>query len=151
MNTVSSPSIDDLKTQARLLRLGLAAEGTVITHGKALELLAHSHGFKDWNTMHATIVHQGPVCPVNPGARVRGRYLGQRFEGYVIGATTLPAENRFRVTLQFDQPIDVVTFARFSNLRRRVSCIVDHKGVSSAKTSDGRPHMQLDIARAWPG
>ena len=66
----SLPSIDRLKTQAKRLRANLAKSGTDIAHGKALELLAHQHGFKDWNTLHAA-VGNGPFCPVALGAHIQ--------------------------------------------------------------------------------
>ncbi len=139
------PSIEALKGQARRLRATLGSDGEPITHGKSLELLAHQYGYKDWNTLHAAIGNAPPPCPVHLGARVQGSYLGQAFDGTVMGVQTLTPPNRFRVTLHFDQPVDVVTFGSFSNLRRRVSCIIDPSGKSAEKTSDGRPHMQLAV------
>lgn len=140
----SLPSIDNLKSQAKRLRATLAASGTEVGHAKALELLARQHGFKDWNTLHAA-VGNGPVCPVSLGARVRGHYLGQAFEGEVIGVQALTATGRYRVTFRFDEPVDVVTFESFSAFRQRVSCTIDERGVTVEKTSNGRPHLQLDL------
>lgn len=138
-------SIGMLKGQAKRLRAELAAEGEPITHSKSLELLAHRYGFKDWNTLHAAAGNGPPPCPVTLGSKVSGTYLGQVFEGDVIGVQTLTTPDRFRITLRFDQPVDVVRFNSFSNMRQRVSCIVDHAGKTIEKTSDGRPHMQLEI------
>ena len=53
--------------------------------------------------------------------------------------------SRMRLTLKFDEPVDVVTFDSFSAFRHRVNCVVDETGRSREKTSDGRPHMEL----AW--
>ena len=50
---------------------------------------------------------------------------------------------RFRVTLQFDQPVDAVAFASVSAFRKRVSCVVDRTGASAEKTGDGRPQLHL--------
>ena len=69
----------------------------------------------------------------------------QAFEGEVIGVQTLTPRDRFRVTLHFDEPVDVVTFDSFSNMRQRVTCVIDSSGRSTEKTSDGRPHMQLEV------
>lgn len=138
------PSIEALKAQARRLRATLSAEGDAITHSKSLELLSHQYGYRDWNTLHAAVGNGPPPCPAALGARVRGHYLGQTFEGDVIGVQTLTSPDRFRVTLNFDEPVDVVTFGSFSNMRRRVSCVIDGSGRSIEKTSDGRPHMQLE-------
>lgn len=43
----------DPKSMAKRLRADLAAHGTDLTHGQALEMIAHLHGHKDWNTMAA--------------------------------------------------------------------------------------------------
>ncbi len=70
------PTIDSAKVQAKALRKALAAEGRDISHGAALELVAKSHGFHDWNTLHARAGNQ-PHCPVALGQTLAGRYLGQ--------------------------------------------------------------------------
>ncbi len=139
------PSIEDLTAQARRLRATLAADGTPVGHSRALELLAHQHGYKDWNTLHAAIGNRPPPSPVTVGDRVRGRYLGQPFEGEVIGVQALATPDRFRVTLQFDEPVDVVTFDSFSAFRQRVTGTIDRTGRTAEKTSDGRPHMELEL------
>lgn len=139
------PSIEALKDQAGRLRAKLGSDGELITHSKSLELLAHQYGYKDWNTLHAAVGNGPPSCPVALGTKMRGKYLGQAFEGEVIGVQALMAPGRFRVTLHFDEPVDVVTFGSFSNLRQRVSCIIDKSGKTAEKTSDGRPHMQLEV------
>ena len=143
--TSQLPSLEDLKAQARRLRATLAADGTSIGHSRALELLAHQHGYKDWNTLHAAIGNRLPPSPVAVGDRVRGRYLSQPFEGEVIGVQILATPDRFRVTLQFDEPVDVVTFDSFSAYRRRVTSTIDRTGRTAEKTSDGRPHMELAL------
>lgn len=140
----SLPTIDNLKSQAKRLRSELAASGTDIAHAKALEILAHQHGYKDWNTLHAAVGNR-PTCPVALGARVRGHYLGQAFEGEVIGIQALSQPGRYRVTFKFDEPVDVVTFESFSAFRQRVSCTIDERGVTAEKTSNGRPQLQLDL------
>jgi catechol 2,3-dioxygenase-like lactoylglutathione lyase family enzyme len=40
----------DAKLAARILRRELAARGVQLTHGEALELIAHQLGHRDWNT-----------------------------------------------------------------------------------------------------
>jgi hypothetical protein len=49
--------------------------------------------------------------------------------------------DRFRVTVTFDEPVDVVRFDSFSNLRQRVSCTIDSDGRTPENTSDGRPQL----------
>ena len=72
-----------------------------------------------------------------------GHYLGQGFEADVIGVQILATPGRYRITLDFDEPVDVVTFASFSSFRKRVSCVIDRHGVTAEKISDGRPHLRL--------
>ena len=139
------PNIETLKQQARRLRAALEADGRPVGHGRSLELLARQHGYRDWNTLHAAIGSRPPRSPVATGARVQGLYLGQPFRGEVIGVMNLASPGRFRVTLQFDEPVDVVKFDSFSAHRQRVTCVVDQSGTSAAFTSDGKPHMQLHL------
>lgn len=145
MNTsVKLPSIEELKNQAKRLRKDLESAGTNIGHSRALELLAHQHGFKDWNTLHAAVGNRPPPSPVTVGDRVRGRYLGQHFEGEAIGVQALQSAERFRVTFLFDEPVDVVTFDSFSAYRHRVSCTIDRSGVTIERTSNGEPQLALE-------
>lgn len=144
--THALPSIAALKAQAKRLRASLDAAGHGIGHSEALEAVARQHGFRDWNTLSAQARSNLPHPPVRLGETVSGMYLGQRFTGRVVGVSDLLAADRFRVTVKFDQPVDVVTFESFSAYRQRVTCVVDGTGVSPQKTSDGRPHMKLDLA-----
>jgi len=138
------PSLEDLKAQAKRLRAALQADGQAVGHSRSLELLAHQYGYRNWNTLHAALGNRPPASPVTVGARVGGRYLGQAFTGDVIGVQTL-SSGRYRVTLDFDEPVDVVTFDSFSAYRRRVSCVIDGNGTTAERTSDGVPHMQLRL------
>lgn len=142
----SLPTIEALKSQAKRLRVALGADGRQIGHGDALELLARQYGYRDWNTLYAAIGNQPPANPLTVGERVCGNYLGQAFEGKVKGLSTLATPGRFRVTLEFDEAIDVVAFDSFSNFRKRVSCVIDRTGVTTEKTSDGRPHLQVHLS-----
>ena len=55
---------------AKRLRASLADRGVEVTHSEALELVAHQHGARDWNTLAAadrstrTPSGFGPVIPV---------------------------------------------------------------------------------------
>ncbi len=138
------PSLEDLKAQAKRLRATLEAAGQSVGHGQSLELLACQYGYRNWNTLHAALGNRPPASPVALGASVSGRYLGQPFTGKVIGVRTL-SPGRYRVTLDFDEPVDVVTFESFSAFRRRVSCTVDGRGTTAEKTSNGVPHLQLEL------
>lgn len=144
MPTRRLPSLDELKDQARRLRKSLADAGTAVGHSRSLELVARQYGYADWNTLHAA-VGNAPPRRFLPGERVSGRYLGQPFTGEILGLEALTsAPGRSRITLHFDEPVDVVTFASFSAFRRRVSATIDEDGVSPARTSNGQPHLVLD-------
>ncbi len=86
-----------------------------------------------------------PPIAASLGARVRGHYLGQAFEGEVLGVQALTPPGRYRITLRFDAPVDVITFPSFSNFRSRVSRVIDEEGATAEKTSDGRPRLQLRL------
>ena len=70
-----------LKAQAKRLRNALASRNLTVSHAGSLELLAQSHGFRDWNTRdcHDAQTRTGSdrrswyrqtVCRVLSGARV---------------------------------------------------------------------------------
>lgn len=56
------------KQMARILRADLAAHDVVISHSEALELVAHQHGARDWNTLAARRTDDdlvaGPAVPI---------------------------------------------------------------------------------------
>ena len=139
------PAIDALKEQAKRLRQELAAAGTVIGYSRSLELLAHQHGYRDWNTLHAVIGNRPPASPVVAGQRISGHYLGQPFECEVKALESFSQANRFRVVLHFDEPVDVVTFDSFSAFRQRVSCFIGPDGITTEKTSNGQPQLRLQL------
>lgn len=139
------PSIEALKSQAVRLRTDLNAMGESIGHSRALELLAHQYGYRDWNTLHAAVGNRPPPCPVNVGQMVAGLYLGQPFEAEVIGVRSFDATDRFRATFDFEEPVDVVTFDSFSAFRKRVSCTIDRNGKTLEKTSNGKPQLELRL------
>ncbi|MEX6505559.1 glyoxalase superfamily protein [Jiella sp. M17.18] len=149
--TPTTPDIATLKSQAKRLRSGLGESGHDITHGAALELVARQHGFRDWNTAHALAEKtaqpmQGrDVSSLTIGSAVSGRYLGHTFSGRLVALQALSGSGRYRATIQFDQPVDVVAFESFSSFRRRITAVVDAAGRTRERTSDGRPHLELSL------
>lgn len=143
--TGSLPSIDDAKDQAKRLRTRLEADGTSVSHSRALELIAHQYGYRDWNTFHAAIGNRPPV-PWQVGDGVRGRYLSQPFDAEIIAVETV-RDGWFRVTLDLDEAVDVVAFDSFSNLRKRVTGVIGPDGASREKTSNGQPQLVLERRR----
>lgn len=139
------PTIDSLKAQAKRLRDGLAANGNEISHGRALELVARQYGFRDWNTLFASAGNRRSVADLRIGDTVKGRYLGQPFTGRLVGLQDLASSGRFRLTLKFDEPVDVVTFKSFSAFRQRVTATVYETGRSAETTSNGEPHIVIDL------
>lgn len=138
------PALETLKDQAKRLRSRLARDGDTISHSRALELIAAQYGFRDWNTLHARVGNRPPLNPWLLGSRVGGTYLGHAFTAEIISVQAL--QNRpghYRLTMKFDEPVDVVAFDSFSAFRQRIHCIIDETGRSPSKTSDGRPHVEL--------
>ncbi len=82
MNT-QLPSAAQAKDLAKRLRIKMAEDGTSIGHAKSLELIAHQHGLRDWNTMLAAIGN-GPPKGWDIGDKVSGTYLSQPFTGHVV-------------------------------------------------------------------
>ena len=142
------PLVDELKLQARKLRAERAENGETISHSESLELLAAQYGRRDWNTLRAEAARLQPsplrVDMLKSGARLSGRYLRQHFSGEVIGISKLHG-GKTRLTIRFDEPVDVVTFDSFSAFRKRITAVVGPDGTSPRKTSDGAPHLVIDM------
>lgn len=138
--SLDTPSAASLKAEARVLRGERASSGTPLSHGAALEEVARRHGYRDWNTAVAALPERF-VTPVQVGQRVKGSYLGNPFVGLVIGLELVPPY--YRVTVKFDQPVNVSKFASMVHHRQRVTATIDVRGISPAATSDGEPHMRL--------
>lgn len=136
------PPITALKAQAKRLRTRLAQDGDFITHSEGLELIAAQYGRRDWNTLHADAGNRQSSA-LFVGARLNGRYLSQSFKGEIISVHKLSEEN-LRITIIFDEPVDVVSFDSFSAYRRRVTATVDSNWATPQKTSDGSPHLVID-------
>ncbi len=144
-NSNTLPAVAVLKDQAKRLRAGLSDAGTEIGHGRALELVARQHGYRDWNTLHAAA--DAPSTPgLSVGQRVRGRYLGKPFAAEIRGLQRLSKAGWHKVSLQFDAPVDVADIAAMPVLRRRVVATVGPHGRTVEKTSDGQPHLVLRTA-----
>lgn len=137
------PTLAEAKQNAKQLRSLLAEQSTVISHSEALERIAAQNGFKDWNTLHAAIANRPPEGWVL-GGRVRGRYLSQPFDATVVGMQA-QRPGWFRLELALDTAVDVVTFDSFSNMRKNISGSVGPDGTSVERTSDGVPHLAIEM------
>ena len=137
------PSISALKVEARNLRELRLNEGNPISHSQALEIIAKSYGLHDWNELSAKA--KKPVQKrLYLGQKIKGTYLSQEFTGHIYRLKPLDS-GLSRVTLKFDEAIDVVTFGSFSNFYNQLSKTVDEYGVSPEKTSDGVPQLVIDL------
>lgn len=141
--TTPLPTIEAAKAQAKRLRAELEKEGTPVTHGKALELIAHQYGARDWNTLHAAIGNRPPAPAWQVGQHVRGHYLSQPFTAEIL-AVEIVRPGWFRLTLDLDEPVDVVTFPSFSAYRKRITGVIGPAGTSREKTSNGRPQLEVE-------
>lgn len=140
--SASHLTTSDLKAEAREYRAAQLDAGRAISHAQSLEMVARFHGFRDWNTASAVLpVTRGPAYAVSQ--RIAGTFLKQPFSGTIIGVASLGAGDIFKLTIQFDEPVDVVTFDSFSAYRQRVSATVNRNGISPSRTSDGEPHMVI--------
>ena len=69
-------SLDEAKQAARGLRASLAADGVDLSHGRALEHVAHAAGAADWNTLSARLRAPAPGTPASPTATGPVRFVG---------------------------------------------------------------------------
>ncbi len=140
--SLDTPSAQTLKAEARALRESRAANGDNLTHGAALEEVARSHGYRDWNTARAALPDR-VAAPFQVGSRVKGFYLEQPFRGMLIGVQLHANMQHYTVTVMFDEPVNVSPGFLFANLRQRVTATVDIRGVSPALRGNGAPQMRL--------
>ncbi len=139
------PTLPALKDQAKRLRHDLAASGHQIGHGQALELLAHQHGYRDWNTLHAAADRPKPNTRTwQVGERVTGKYLGRAFAGRIVSVRTISDGGWFRLAIHFDAPLAVAELGGLPVLRQRIHGNVGPDGRTVEKTSNGQPHLVLD-------
>lgn len=137
------PSATQAKEQAKRLRQKMSEAGTPIGHAQSLERVAHQHGFRDWNAMFAAIGNRPPTGWAI-GEKVNGIYLSQPFRATVI-SISMVKPGWFRLGLDLDQAVDVVRSDQFSNLCKRIRGVVGPKGQSVEKTSNGEPHLKIDL------
>ena len=141
------PSLEALKAQAKHLRCALADDGDFIKHGEALELVAKQFGYRDWNTVYAAAGNRQPL-PLAVGNDVSGLYLGQPFKARILSLETLADDGYLRISLDLDEAVDVVKFDSFSAYRKRIQATIGPDGLTVTKTSDGEPHLRLNISNA---
>ena len=114
---------------------------------KRLNAWRRNSGYRDWNTASARLSNM-PEVVLQVGDQVSGRYLKQGFDGRVLAVREMAGGSAFEVTLEFDEPVDVVEFESFSAFRKRVTATISSAGVSFTKTSDGVPHLVVERTSA---
>lgn len=129
------------RVQARARARQIRSESaTPISLSAALERVAHEMGFRDWNTASARLSN-APDFTWQVGERVSGQYLKRAFKGRIHAVRELHGQSGYQLTIQFDEPVDVVDWESFSSFRQRVTVRVSPEGITWARTSDGVPHM----------
>lgn len=137
------PSILELKARAKRLRVELEKQGQNINHSGSLELIAREIGMKDWNTLFAAVGNKPPNFYI--GQKVAGEYLGQDFTAIIHGLDNIgkSSSGYNRITLKFEEPVDVVKFDSFSNFRHRICATIYDSGNSPQRTSNGKPQLSV--------
>ena len=94
-NGTSVPSSDQLKAQAKRLRVAMAEKQTPITQSMALEAVARQWGYRDWNTLSAA-TKSDDLRGWSVGQPVAGTYLGHMFQGKLkaVRASNKPYNSR---------------------------------------------------------
>jgi hypothetical protein len=133
-------SVQTLKSEAKAMREERSAAGEMMTHAAALEMVAKAHGFRDWNTARASLPDRVAV-PFQVGQRVHGTYLEQPFKGILIGVQLMSDGQHFKITVNFDAPVNVTPNFMFASFRHRVMATVDLHGVTPALRGNGVPQM----------
>ena len=136
-----------LKQQAKRLRKALASRKMTVSHTGSLELLAQSHGFRDWNTAIAMTRKREPVriADLGIGKRFAGSYLGHAVCGHIRGVTRTPVGGVYRIEVHLDQPVDVVTSERFSALRQRIASRINEDCEPVLANGTRGPGLSVDL------
>ncbi|GAB3746919.1 glyoxalase superfamily protein [Microlunatus parietis] len=83
------PTPPEAKAQAKRLRRALAAQGVELSHARALELIAATHGVRDWNTLSGLAPAEAPAGAVVPILRIFDWDATQAFYREFLGWTVI--------------------------------------------------------------
>lgn len=134
-----------LKARAARLRAAAEAAGRPMGQSTALETLARASGCRDWSSLSIRAASAPDAAVLRRGDHVAGAYLRQWFTGEIRAIDAAANGSDFRISLRFDQPVDVIPFESMSNLRQNVTIDIGPDGVSPDRTSDGSPHLVLEL------
>ena len=149
---IDTDATEQFKAQAKRLRKALAARDVSISHAGSLELLAQSHGYRDWNTAVAMARRNIPtnVSDLGIGKGFAGSYLGHAVTGVIRSLTTTPTPGVFRVEVHLDHPVDVVTSKRFSGLRQRIAARINEQCEPVLTNGMAGPGLSIDLLLKEP-
>ena len=88
--------IDEAKAQAKAPHAALQAQGNVISHSPALELLARQLGAKDWNSLHARLALVSAPPELALGDRVHWRYSARLLPVGRLACRAAPRTGRLK-------------------------------------------------------
>lgn len=144
---IETDAAEQFKAQAKRLRKALAALDVEISHAGSLELLAQSHGFRDWNTAVAMARRNIPthVSDLGIGKRFAGSYLGHAVTGQIRSVTATPVGGVFRVEVHLDQAVDVVESKRFSGYRQRIASRINEHCEPVLSNGTSGPGLSIDL------
>lgn len=144
---IDADATEQFKTQAKRLRKALAARDVSVSHAGSLELLAQSHGYRDWNTAIAMARRNIPtnVSDLGIGKRFAGSYLGHAVTGLIRSVTTTATPGVFRVEVHLDEPVDVVKSKLFTGYRQRIGARINEQCEPVLTNGMAAPGLSIDL------
>ena len=144
---IETDATEQFKAQAKRLRKALAARNVAVSHTGSLELLAQSHGYRDWNTAIAMARRNIPtnVSDLGIGKRFAGSYLGHAVTGLIRSVTATPVGGVFRVEVHLDEAVDVVASKRFTGFRQRIGARINEHCEPVLTNGTPGPGLSIDL------
>jgi hypothetical protein len=144
---IEPDATEQFKAQAKRLRKALAARDVSISHAGSLELLAQSHGYRDWNTAVAMARRNIPtnVSDLGIGKRFAGSYLGHAVTGLIRSVTATATPGVFRVEVHLDEAVDVVESKLFHGYRQRIGARINQHCEPVLTNGMSGPGLSIDL------
>ncbi|MEX0300071.1 MAG: glyoxalase superfamily protein, partial [Kordiimonas sp.] len=154
VNTDAEDFIKLAKNRAKRLRAYLDGSGHSISHSESLEAIAHSEGYRDWNTYSALFkTVAGEISkpdqrkqqyPFHVGDTVTGTFRGVRFQGTLLGLEETITLGVWRVKMHFDNPVKLPSHEALNLTRQRINCMLNIAGASVNLKGAPDGHIILD-------
>ena len=150
-------SLKKTKGRAKRLRSYLASQDFEITYAQSLEAVAQEDGFRDWNTLSASLLaasdparsdseekNAASALGFHVGDRVCGTYRGGDFTGTILGLEKTDGAPVWRIKIQFDEPVHLNPDGLLDLTRLRVRLMINADGtsVNLKGTPDGQMQMR---------